>query len=336
MNFKAFKKKYEKIQVEHYPNEINDNPVVSVCVQTYNHAPYVKECLESILMQETDFHIEILLGEDGSMDGTREICKEYAQKYPDKIRLFLHHRENNIKIGGQPTGRFNLLYNLYSARGKYIALCEGDDYWTDPLKLQKQVNIIEANNYAGVAHNTLVKFEYESLNQSKVYLEKENGDQIFEVDDLIKKRKFHTASFLFNSKYITNIRFPEILSGDRFLFLLIATHGPIYYINEIMCCYRRNTDGISRNVSSDMLKEDLKIPAYLKKIKPDYPVYKSLSFIHYTIVMYSFRISNYDIIKHTFLFTLYSFADFPKNIRKILILFVRGLPAKIKKRNQSK
>ncbi|MEX0609591.1 MAG: glycosyltransferase [Balneolaceae bacterium] len=145
MNFQAFKEKYEKVPVEHYPHNVDSTPVVSVCVQTYSHETYIKECLEGILKQETDFPFEILLGEDASTDGTREICIEYAKKYPDKIRLFLHHRENNIQIGGQPSGRFNFLYNLYSARGKYIALCEGDDCWTDPLKLQRQVEFMEEN-----------------------------------------------------------------------------------------------------------------------------------------------------------------------------------------------
>src|SRR5699024_5534697 len=117
MNFEEFKTKYEHKPVEEYPNAVTNKPVVSVCVQTYNHAPYIKECLDGILMQKTDFPIEVLLGEDASTDGTREICLEYAQKYPEKIRLFLHHRENNIKINGNPTGRFNSLYNLYSAQG---------------------------------------------------------------------------------------------------------------------------------------------------------------------------------------------------------------------------
>jgi cellulose synthase/poly-beta-1,6-N-acetylglucosamine synthase-like glycosyltransferase len=137
MNFRDFKDKFEKIPVEHCPSQTPETPLVSVCVMTYNQADYIEDCLEGILMQKTDFPVEILLGEDGSSDGTRKICIDYANKYPDKIRLFLHHRENNIKINGKQTGRFNFLYNFYAAKGKYIALCDGDDYWTDHLKLQK-------------------------------------------------------------------------------------------------------------------------------------------------------------------------------------------------------
>ena len=98
MSFKEFKNKYQKEPVDHYPTNVLEEPLVSVCVQTYQHADYIEDCLEGILKQKTDFPIEILLGEDASSDGTREICIEYANKYPDKIRLFLHNRENNISI----------------------------------------------------------------------------------------------------------------------------------------------------------------------------------------------------------------------------------------------
>ena len=111
MTFEEFNDKYQKVPVEEYPNSVSTKPTVSVCVQTYQHTHFIRDCLEGILMQETDFPFEILLGEDASTDGTREICIEYADKYPDKIRLFLHHRENNISIGGSPTGRFNFMFN---------------------------------------------------------------------------------------------------------------------------------------------------------------------------------------------------------------------------------
>ena len=146
MTFKEFKQQYQKVPVEHYPNKVKNKPLVSVCVMTYQHKKYIKDCLDGILMQKTDFPFEILLGEDASTDGTKEICLEYAKKYSDKIRLFLHKRENNIKYNGNPSGKFNFLYNLFNSKAEYIALCEGDDYWNDPYKLQKQVDILEKNN----------------------------------------------------------------------------------------------------------------------------------------------------------------------------------------------
>src|SRR5699024_1992341 len=104
MNFQEFKQKYEHIKVTEYTHQAHNNPVVSVCVLAYNHEAYIEDCLEGILMQETSFPIEILLGEDESADSTRKICIDYAEKYPEKIRLLLHNRENNIKVHGRPTG----------------------------------------------------------------------------------------------------------------------------------------------------------------------------------------------------------------------------------------
>ena len=141
MNFTEFKSICEKQEVIAFNNQVPAAPLVSVCVPTYQHVRFIKSCLDGILMQETPFNFEILIGEDESTDGTRDICLEYAERFPGKIRLFLHKRENNIKVDGVPTGRFTFLYNLFSANGKYIALCDGDDYWKDPLKLQKQVEL---------------------------------------------------------------------------------------------------------------------------------------------------------------------------------------------------
>ncbi len=143
--FEAFKNKYEQKPVREYPNDAPGHPVVSVCVITYNQVHYIRDCLDGILKQKTDFSFEILLSDDDSSDGTREICLESAKEHPEKIRLFLHHRENNIKVNGQASSIFTSMYNGFSALGKYIALCEGDDYWTDPLKLQKQMDIIESH-----------------------------------------------------------------------------------------------------------------------------------------------------------------------------------------------
>jgi len=121
-------------------------PLVSVVTTTYQHAPYIRQCLDSILMQETDFPFELIIGEDGSTDGTREICIEYADRYPDKIRLFL--RDRNLTQYYTSDGRvirFNGHFARAAARGKYIALCEGDDYWIDKTKLQKQVEFLVQN-----------------------------------------------------------------------------------------------------------------------------------------------------------------------------------------------
>ena len=116
-------------------------PLVSICCITYNHAPYIKECIEGFLMQKTTFPIEILIHDDCSTDGTTEIIKDYEKQYPDLI-FPLYEEENQYQKGKASEIDF---YNYKRARGKYIAYCEGDDYWTDPLKLTKQVLFMEEN-----------------------------------------------------------------------------------------------------------------------------------------------------------------------------------------------
>ena len=117
----------------------SDSPeiTVSICCITYNHEKYIAQCLDSFLMQRTSFRYEIILGEDCSTDSTRSIAEAYARQYPDRIRLLT----GPVNVGAQK----NLLRVLKRAAGKYIALCDGDDFWTDPAKLQKQVDFLENN-----------------------------------------------------------------------------------------------------------------------------------------------------------------------------------------------
>lgn len=138
------------LQEEYLGNEKPVNkeiPLVSVVVATYQHEKFIKQCLDGILMQITNFPLEIIVGEDESKDATRSICIEYANSHQDKIRLFLRDRKLSqyYDSHGKFICRFNGIWNRMSARGKYIAMCEGDDYWTDPLKLQKQVDFLENN-----------------------------------------------------------------------------------------------------------------------------------------------------------------------------------------------
>lgn len=114
-------------------------PLVSISCVSYNHATFIRHCLDGMLMQKTSFPIEILIHDDCSTDGTTEIIKEYEAKYPSLI-FALYENENQYSKGAWVDG-----FNYRRAKGKYIAYCEGDDYWTDPLKLQKQVDFMEAH-----------------------------------------------------------------------------------------------------------------------------------------------------------------------------------------------
>src|SRR5690606_5365724 len=119
MDFKEFREKFEKIPVQVINDLSQKKPFVTVCIQTYNQVKFIEDCIKGALSQITTFPVEILLADDDSNDGTREICRKYAQQYPKRIRLLLHYRENNIKVHNYPSANFIALYNLYIARGNY-------------------------------------------------------------------------------------------------------------------------------------------------------------------------------------------------------------------------
>ena len=127
------------------PNSVPKQVEVSVCLVTYNHAPFIRQALDSVLMQRTNFAFELLVGEDDSEDGTRAICCEYAARFPERIRLFLRRAEDKILINGRKTGRFNARETRRAARGRYLAILEGDDFWIDSEKLQLQFDHMEAH-----------------------------------------------------------------------------------------------------------------------------------------------------------------------------------------------
>lgn len=142
-------------------------PLVSIRTATYNHGAYIKQCIEGVLIQKTTFPIEFIIGEDYSNDETREIVFQYAKKYPDTIRVITA----DYNVGSKANGR----RCIRACRGKYMAICEGDDYWTDPLKLQKQVDFLEANSEYGMCYTQCKRFN-EELNK----FEKNNWGGPFE------------------------------------------------------------------------------------------------------------------------------------------------------------
>ena len=218
---------------------------VSVCVIAYKHARYISQCLESILMQKIDFAYEILLGEDDSDDGTRELCIEYAKKYPAKIRLFLNDRKNVIYINGKPTGRYNFIKLINNAKGKYIAICEGDDYWTDPYKLQKQVDFLE-NHRSFVCCFHAVEIISEIPEQGSRIATPHKKKSVYTLNDLLKGNFIHTCSVMFRSGLFGEFPewFDKVAAADWSLHILNAQRGEIGYINEVLGAYRVHMGGI--------------------------------------------------------------------------------------------
>ncbi len=228
-------------------SDAND-PLVSVCVQTYQHRRYIEQCLNSILRQKTDFPFEIVLGEDESRDGTREICLEYAKKYAHIIRCYLRSRKDVIYVDGMPTGRFNGLSNIRSARGRYIALCEGDDYWTDSSKLQKQVVYLEKHpEYAMCFHNR-IKVDQSGKPIENSELPEEMKRPLTQEDIAMSKYPVPpTATVMYRKSCLPKclptwaMRMPLL---DRALAILATRSGDAGYLDFIGSVYRIHSGGV--------------------------------------------------------------------------------------------
>ena len=228
---------------------------VSVCITTYNHAPYIAEALDSVLMQETDFEYEIILGEDGSDDGTREICIDYARRYPDRIRLFLRSRKDVIYFNGRPTGRFNLVENLKIARGEYVALLEGDDYWTDPQKLQKQVDFLNMHPKCSMcfheAYNIWPNGHKEEYIKTHGIIKK----VYYNLEDILEKHFIPTASMVFRRSLIKDIppEMYDVPAGDWLLQVIFASNGTLAYIDGIWSVRRIHPGGLTSMASDEFV-----------------------------------------------------------------------------------
>lgn len=245
-NFDQFVEKYQRVPVEEYPNRVCETipePVITVRVITYQHAPYIKKCLESILMQKTDIPFEIIIGEDDSTDGTKEICIEYAKRYPDKIRLFLNHRQNNIKIDGIATARFNSMYLNFMCRGDFIMAVDGDDYWIDPKKIQLQHEKMINNPKCHLSFHPVISQVNGNNPDSTIYKQHKNSDYIFSTKELILRGGDFcpTVSLMIKRDSLLMQEWAlQVPTGDVYTQIFASIHGGALYINRVMAVYRRN------------------------------------------------------------------------------------------------
>ena len=224
-------------------NSLKDNPLITVSLLTYNHGKYIQQAIESVLSQKTQFSFEILLGDDNSTDETAEIIAKYQKTYPETVRI-----ARSIENLGQHTGngRLNYIRNIYNARGKYLALLEGDDYWSDNSKLQLQVELLESNDELSAAtHDSDVL--YEDTGVQKPW--RDFKDQLeFQMEDLISVQcPFHTSSFVCRTKNLVDLPrlFLQVHSADFPMFMFAAKLGRIARVPRTMSVYRKNEGGIT-------------------------------------------------------------------------------------------
>jgi glycosyltransferase involved in cell wall biosynthesis len=223
---------------------------VSVCIVTYNQAKFIGKAIESALSQQTNFDFEILIGDDCSNDGTQDIIRDYQARYPDKIIPILQ-----TKNLGQ-NGLFNTNETYAHARGKYIAAFDGDDYWTDPLKLQKQVDFLDANpGFSTCFHNALITYEDGSPAQ---LLNAPDQKTEYTTEDLIGEDEIWfmaTSSVMFWNVIKAYPKwFLQSVSGDIPRYVLFSTYGKIGYLPDVMSVYRKNQNGTSFTDKEDDAK----------------------------------------------------------------------------------
>lgn len=231
-------------------------PLVSVGVLTYNHEEYIAQALDSILMQETDFPVEIVVGEDCSQDGTRDIVRKYAAQYPDRIRALLH--EENLGVNG------NACAVRAACSGKYLAMLDGDNYWTCPHKLQKQVSFLEEHpEFIGSAHKVRVVDRFGELSQ-ETYYAMHCDDAVYTLHHAeIGMLPGQMGTWVFRNVFRDftpeqHRLYKECASvGDSKMALMLSLYGDFYCHREVMSAFRLITDG--KSFSSRSYTENLSL-----------------------------------------------------------------------------
>lgn len=219
-------------------------PLVSVCVTTYNHEPYLAKALDAILAQRCEFGVEIVLGEDCSSDNTLTICKQYAEKYPEQIKLIT----STTNVGW----RKNYRRCVEAAEGKYIAFCDGDDYWCDENRLAEQVALMEQNSNIGLCYTLAERRDPEGtlvgrfpLSKGHTTLDTLLHDWCVENCTTLAKRELVVAYY--NTEKPENR--PEWLTEDLPMWLFVAAHSEVAYINRVTAVHCVFPDSVSHSTS---------------------------------------------------------------------------------------
>ena len=234
--------KSHMVRVANFDKSVMQNEIlVSICTLVYNHEPYLRECFEGFVMQKTNFAFEVLVHDDASTDNSAAIIREYTARYPDIFKP-IYQTENQYSKGKKIIATFQ----FPRAKGKYIAMCEGDDYWTDPLKLQKQVDFLESHpDYVMCSHRFKIFKQKENLVEDDWYSEVSDG-VVYDLNSLIHgKWYFHPLTVMFRTDKL-NVeeysRYP--LSMDAVLFYHLLKKGKGYMMPDEMAVYRIHAGGV--------------------------------------------------------------------------------------------
>lgn len=269
-------------------------PLVSIRCTVFNHESYLEDCLDGFLLQETNFPFEVFVHDDASTDNSVAIIKKYEEKFPNIIKP-LYEKENQWSKDGDSF--MNATWDFARLRGKYVALCEGDDYWIDPLKLQKQIDVLESDPSITLVHTgfynvdsqgqTFFRKKYE---QYQKISRKETG-----LTQLLNWNYILTVSVVMRKDVISS----TLYKGSPFFydytyFLGAAFLGKIKYIPDRTCAYRKNPNGITQHNLVGISKElycifkyfaNHYLSLYIKEHKIDHPIL-SMFFILKNVIMF--------------------------------------------------
>ena len=239
-------------------------PMVSVLMITYNHEPFIAQAIESVLAQQTSFPIELVIGEDHSQDRTLEIALDFQSRHPDRIRVLT----SETNLGAQR----NFGRTFEACRGKYIALLEGDDYWTAPDKLQKQVDFLESHPaFVAAAHNAAV---IDDAKKAQAELYSSHTSDRLTNEDFLTFNHVPTCSVMFRRNVVARLPewFFQVPAGDWVLHILNTRLGDMHYDPQPMACYRSHAGGMwSGMARSRQLQAVVDIYEHLlRELGPEY------------------------------------------------------------------
>lgn len=231
---------------------VNNTIMVSIRCITYNHASYIRQCLDGFVMQKTNFRFQAIVHDDASTDGTTEIVREYAEKYPDII-IPMYEEEN--RWSKHDGSLFAIMLPLM--KGKYWAECEGDDYWTDPLKLQKQVDILENNPNVMMVYTAFDTVDEQNrrlcIKKYQDYINFSRSGDVF--SRLLWRNHILTLTICFRREIIDSDIYKDAPSKlDYLYFLTAAAKGDCYFIKEVTGCYRITSTGAVATRSDEIYK----------------------------------------------------------------------------------
>lgn len=309
--------------------QVDKHKVVVLSI-TYNQSRYVEDALNGFSIQQTMFPFLCCVFDDASTDGEQEVLRKWIINHcrQDEVETYdyslatilkaadkdnrnciyvIHLQKRNL-FGKQERRE---LIDYWSQLGEYIALCEGDDYWTSPLKLQSQVDFLENNlDFSAIASQSRIVY---SCKVSTDFYSQELKDRDYNRYELIGPRRFHTATLLYRNVTFLD-KEPPVYSGDACLMFTLSALGRVHYSAEETGIYRKHPSGASSTCTKEQLKRDFLMIAYFKSLYPQFPIRKLKSYLYYSLARGAHDVSFTEKVKYCFESIYYSFSYFPNNL----------------------